>query len=384
MLDLALLNAALRERGLRMIVEQRRQALSVRGTFPDIDGTRRRLRIPLDLKAVPPSLVTAELRCLQLHAAVEAGTYPPTIPWVTEERHSKSVPAVSSSGDPPLSCAAAIHSLETAFWQSRPRTSAAERTWERIGIELRRLPQAAPCSLQQLIATINMQTTPGSRSRLECCKVYKRLAKHLGLPGNLESISQLQGHYEPAPRELPDDTTIIALIDALRPTKWGWCFAALATFGCRPAEIPSLTLNDDGTAQCITVKRHNRAPALRTCFALPRAWVERYDLCNICIPANTSWHKPEDYDSAQAKRFVDSWRHSRRSREIAKIFASLAPEFDLYDLRHRWAVRSIEAGKPLTLCARALGHSAAVHERTYHRHIQAADLRAAMAMESEF
>lgn len=375
MLDLAPLNAGLRERGLRMLVEQRRQSLVVRGTFPTEDGLPTRRRIPLDLKAVPASLVTAELRCLQLHAAIEAGTYPPALPWAPAPK------AKSPESDAPMSCGAAIHVFETAYWQTRPRTSASERTWDRIRLELRRLPPAAPCTLDTLLRTITT-TEPGTRTRQECCKVLKRLARHLGLPGNLERISQLQGSYAPAERQIPEDATIVALLDAIRPTKWGWCYAALATFGCRPAEIPSLVLHDDGTAQVLTIKRRNRAPAVRTCFALPRAWLDRYALGELSIPGETRWTQPEEYDSARAKRFVDAWRHSRRAKDIAPLFARLLPEFDLYDLRHRWAIRSIEAGKPLTLCARALGHSAAVHEQTYHRHIQASDLRRAMAAET--
>ncbi|QPN63692.1 hypothetical protein [Synechococcus sp. CBW1004] len=379
MLDLAPTNAALRERGLRMLVEQRRQSLFIRGTFPDADGSRRRRYISLDLKAVPANLVTAELRCLQLHGAIEAGTFPAALPWATPAARPSS--GDSPESDAPMSCGAAIHSFEVAYWQSRPRNSASERTWERIHLELRRLPPALPCTLETLLRTIT-STEPGTRTRVECCKVLKRLARHLGLPGNLERISELQGSYAPAERTIPEDDTITALLDALRPTKWGWCYAALATFGCRPAEIPSLVIHDDGTAEVLTIKRRNRAPALRTCFALPRAWIDRYALGDISIPAETRWTHPEDYDSARAKRFVDAWRHSRRAKDIAPIFAELLPDFDLYDLRHRWAIRSIEACKPLTLCARALGHSAAVHEQTYHRHIQASDLRRAMATES--
>ncbi|MGA0848131.1 MAG: hypothetical protein ACO3PY_05955, partial [Pontimonas sp.] len=100
------------------------------------------------------------------------------------------------------------------------------------------------------------------------------------------------------------------------------------------------------------------------------------------IPGETRWTHPEQYDSALGKKFVDAWRHSRRAREAREIIEAHIPEFDLYDLRHRWAIRSIEDGKRLTLCARAMGHSATVHEQTYHRYIQAADLRAAMAKES--
>ncbi len=376
MLDLAPLNATLRSRGLRLSVDRIGQALYIRGTFPDLDGSRRRRRIPLDLKATPTSLVTAELRCLQLHAAIEAGTYPPTLPWST------TVHTPTPSPDAPLTCGAAIHAFEIHYWQMRPRTPASERTWERIALELRRLPAKAPCTLQTLLR-VAASTTPGSRTRLECCKVYKRLAKQQRLDGNLEELSSLKGAYEPAPRTIPEDGAIVALLDALRPTKWGWCYAALATYGCRPAEIPSLVIHDDGTAECLTIKRRNRAPMLRTCFAHPRAWIERFSLADISIPGETRWTHPEQYDSALGKKFVDSWRHSRRSHEIHQIIEAHIPEFDLYDLRHRWAIRSIEDGKRLTLCARAMGHSATVHEQTYHRYIQAADLRAAMAKESD-
>jgi len=375
MLDLAPLNAALHERGLRMLVEQRRHTLSVRGTFPDLNGSRRRRYLPLDLKAVPASLVTAELRCLQLHTAIQQGTYPPTLPWSTAR------PAAPSS-DAPITCGAAAHAFEAHYWQTHPRTAASERTWSRIALELRRLPSSAPCTLQELLRTAATKTQPGTRTRLECCKVFKRLARHLGLPGHLDELSALKGSYEPKSRNPPEDETLIALLDAIRPTKWGWCYAAMATFGCRPAEVPSLVLHEDGTADCLTIKRRNRAPLIRTCFALPRAWVERYDLMNVSIPGATRWTHPNDYSSALGKRFVDSWRHGRRTKELAPIFQALAPEFDLYDLRHRWAIRSIEGGKRLTLCAKAMGHSAAVHEHTYHRHIQSSDLRRAMAEES--
>lgn len=375
MLDLAPLNRALTERGLRMLVEQRRNALTVRGTFPQPDGSRKRQRIPLNLKAVEASLMTAELRCMQLHTALEAGSYPPLLPWSTP------VYAVSPPEATPLSCGAAIHAFENHYWQTRSRTAAAERTWQRINTELNRLPAAAPLTLQQLLRTV-VTTRPGTRTRLECCKVFKRLARQQGIAGDLGELTALQGAYEPATRTIPEDDTLVGLLDALRPTKWGWCYAAMATFGCRPAEVPSLVVHEDGTAQCLTVKRRNRLPALRTCFALPRAWVQRYDLGSISIPGGIRWVQPADYDSATGKKFVDAWRHSRRAREARTIVEAHLPEFDLYDLRHRWAIRSIEAGKPLTLCARALGHSASVHEQTYHRYIQGEDLRKAMAQES--
>jgi hypothetical protein len=375
LIDLDPLNQRLRDRGVRIQLEQRKQALVARGPLPQPDGATRRGRLSLDLKAVQANLLEAEMRCLQIQKAIEDGTYP-KLGW------TKSGPALApSSGVTPLSCEAAIQLFVTDYWDTRVRTPAAERTWDRIHLELRRLPPYAPCTLMTLTSTITT-TTPGSRTRLECCKVFKRLARHLSLPGDLNQITRLQGNYEPARRHIPGDEAIIQLLEALHPTPWGWCYAAMATYGCRPAEVPSLVPNDDGTAQCITIKRRNKIPDIRTCFALPREWVNRFQLHDVRIPGEIRWMNPEAYDSKLGKKFVDAWRHSRRSAEIKAVVTAILPEFDLYDLRHRWAIRTIEAGKPLTLCARAMGHSAAVHEQTYHRNIQAEDLRRAMAAES--
>lgn len=377
MVDLDALNTLLTARGIRFQVEQRRQTLTARGTFPQLDGSRKRGRIPLGLQAVSSDLITAELRCLQLHTAIQAGTYPPTLPWSTPVDQSNAVvPPISG-----LTCEAALRSFEATYWQSRARTSASERTWERVHGELRRLPPAAPCTLQLMVQTIVARTKPNSRARLECCKVYKRLARHLNLEGDLEGLTRLQGSYEPAERLIPNDAQIEKFLDAAIATKWGWCYAALATFGCRPAEIPSLVIHADGTASCLTIKRHNRAPALRTCFALPLNWIERYALRKARLPNDVRWTRPSEYDSLESRRFVDAWRHGQRTRELQGLLASFE-DFDLYTLRHRWAIRSIEAGKPLTLCAHAMGHSATVHERTYHHHIQHEDLRKIMAAAS--
>ena len=57
--------------------------------------------------------------------------------------------------------------------------------------------------------------------------------------------------------------------------------------------------------------------------------------------------------------------------------------FDIYDMRHRWAVRSIEANVNQSLCAQSMGHSLQMHEQRYQRWMTATDLRAAMARLAE-
>ena len=59
------------------------------------------------------------------------------------------------------------------------------------------------------------------------------------------------------------------------------------------------------------------------------------------------------------------------------------PDFDLYNLCYRWAMRSIEAKINQSLCAKAMGHTLKEHEQTYQRELQGQTLRAAMAKLAE-
>jgi integrase len=49
-----------------------------------------------------------------------------------------------------------------------------------------------------------------------------------------------------------------------------------------------------------------------------------------------------------------------------------------YDLRHAWAVRTIHIGLPDTVAARMMGHSVAIHTRTYHHWITRRDQQRAV------
>ena len=101
--------------------------------------------------------------------------------------------------------------LECDFWQGKVRTSAAERTWDRLKAETDRLPQAATLTMDLLVATAN-NTEAGSRTRLESCKVLKRLAKLVGLTGT-DRLDALRTPYEPEVRDVPGSDAVEALVE---------------------------------------------------------------------------------------------------------------------------------------------------------------------------
>ena len=65
-------------------------------------------------------------------------------------------------------------------------------------------------------------------------------------------------------------------------------------------------------------------------------------------------------------------------RRVAEQFRRYKLPLTPYDLRHSWAVRTIHIGLPDTIAARMMGHSVAIHTRTYHHWITRRDQQKAV------
>ena len=344
-------------------INQRKDALVLRAVLPPKTGVGpgKQQWLPLGLKADEHGVKVAHQRALAVAAAKSAGTFDwNNLPW-----EPPPPPSLGQTGDRPsdITVADAVEQLEADFWQGRVRTSAAERTWQRLRAEVDRMPPAATLTMDLMVATANT-TSPGTRTRQEFLKVSKRVAKLVGIDGT-ERLDALKTPYEPEVRDVPADETIAELVDSVAddPT-WGWCLWALATFGCRPAEVFSLRPAGDGTAQVLTVKRKGKLPIWRTALALPVSQPQ----CDRMVPWDVG--APAKYDSATAKLHCDRWAGWLRRRH---------PTIQLYDLRHAWAIRSISKLPSTSIAAKCMGHDIAVHHRTYHRWIDQADIAAVAA-----
>ena len=65
-------------------------------------------------------------------------------------------------------------------------------------------------------------------------------------------------------------------------------------------------------------------------------------------------------------------------RRVAEQFRRYDLPLTPYDLRHAWEVRTIHIGLPDTVAARMMGHSVAIHTRTYHHWITRRDQQQAV------
>lgn len=126
-------------------------------------------------------------------AAVEQmGVLPNPLPWDNEpELAMRNIAAAPQA----MTVALALTQLEDDFWQGKVRTSAAQRTWDRLAHEVSRMPLHATLTTDLLVAVTDT-TAAGSRSRLESCKVLMRLGKLVGLEG-VEQLDAIRTPYEP-------------------------------------------------------------------------------------------------------------------------------------------------------------------------------------------
>jgi hypothetical protein len=355
-IELVPLNEGLHRRGIRLTIQQVKDSLWLRGTLPQPDGSRKQQRLRLGLKATAASLVEAEARAVALAAAIQAGSYPAIgLPWIQATGCLVDVTESTKK-----TAAEWTEELRRQFWQGKIRSSAAERTWDRIASELKRLPSGATLTTDLLLAKA-AATKAGSRSRLEACKVYKRIGKVAGLEG-LEQLDALRTPYEPKERELPQDAELVELLErvGMHP-RYGWITWAAVTYGCRPSEVFSLMPAEDGTARVLTIKRKGKLPTWRTALSL--ALLEAPGLRTVPLNVNT----PAEYDSLEAKRMTQAWQ---------KWLKIQAKGLQLYDLRHCWAIRSIRKNLNASLAAKTMGHSLAVHHATYHRWLEQSDVAA--------
>jgi len=100
---------------VRHKVEVLKQRLWVRGTLPQLDGTRKRQRISLKLKATEAELNRAESRALQLHDAIGSGAYP-ACGLPLEEVVEVAEAATASTAEERITVGVAVHHSTYHRW----------------------------------------------------------------------------------------------------------------------------------------------------------------------------------------------------------------------------------------------------------------------------
>jgi integrase len=215
-------------------------------------------------------------------------------------------------------------------------------------------------------------TKAGSSMRVKSVSSLKVFCEHFDINYVFKG---LKNGYKPAPRKLPSDEEIIKGWHAMQidkcpnnksfegnPECWAWIFAVIATYGLRPHEVLAidyeksfkpphypLYIDEELTGGTKTGSRIS--------FPIPLDWVHLFDIAN---PKTSYLDKQKEYYLKNVRQFASTLAERRRYKGI---------KFQIYDLRHRYAIRGHELGFPIDDMARWMGHNVSMHTQNYQKYL---------------
>ncbi|MEY4759613.1 MAG: hypothetical protein RLZZ268_1111 [Cyanobacteriota bacterium] len=368
-------NSQLAATGISLRLELRGQRLGLRGPLPCRRGSGGHpvQRISLGLNADGAGLDRARERLKEVLRQLQQGRFE----WSEWGRSGPAAPRrVAAAPTDPLG----LESFQTAFFadpRRRRNPAGCRTTWTgAYRPYLRRLAAMArtqdqPMGLPLLEAVLESYP-PSSRGRQQCGIALAALARHLGepLPEDWSDRAAGYGLHAAQFRRLPGDPQILALVEQIPNPAWRLAYGLMATYGLRNHEVffCDLSALAPGGDRVIRVLPTSKTGEHQVWPFQPE-WVEHFGLEQL--GALQPPLPPVGTDL----------RHTtlqQVGRRVAEQFRRYALPITPYDLRHAWAVRTIHIGLPDTVAARMMGHSVAIHTRTYHHWITRRDQQQAV------
>jgi hypothetical protein len=368
-------NTLLAAGGIRLRLEQRGSRINLRGPLPCRDD-RHRLqvqRLSLGLSADADGLRAAHRRLLQVHQQIEQGSFC----WPEASGQSS---ANDQDGGADWDLQELLDRFEQAFFNDprRRRNPAGSRTtWTSAYLPyLRRLQRLGrdrgiPLSPELLVEVLESYGL-ASRSRQQCTTALGALARHCGLtlPPDWGERGAGYGLHRAQYRQLPSDADILNLHGRIPNPRWQLVYGLMATYGLRNHEafFCDLSALQSGGDRVIRVLPTSKTGEHQV-WPFQPDWVEHFELS--ALAADRQALPPVSTDLRRTTL-------QQVGRRVAEQFRRYQLPITPYDLRHAWAVRTIHIGLPDTVAARMMGHSVAIHTRTYHHWITRRDQQQAV------
>lgn len=334
-------NGRLRVANVAIVIELIGSSLYLRATLPPKPGSRRKepyqQRISLSsrgIKANSIGIKQAEAEARKVSALLACREFD----WQPYLRASEDRLCLNIDDW--------IAKFEADYFARRSRTPQSETTWK--GDYLRvfnQLPKNAALSVEVLQQAI-LSTQPDTRKRKRSAIALNALAKFADLEVDFKALS---GNYSPKkvqPRDLPNDLMVATWFHKIAAPDWQWAYGMLATYGLRNHELFYLDLS---TFPMLIVKEGKTGS--RLVYPIYPDWATEWELDKVTLPK------------------CSGKTNSDLGNRVAHAFRRLGIPFTAYDLRHAWAVRSLEYGLDISLAAIQMGHSLQVHSDLYHHWI---------------
>lgn len=244
-----------------------------------------------------------------------------------------------------------VERFEADYFNRKARSHKTETTWKGDYLKVfNRLPQDKALSAALLKQAV-LATEPDTRNRKRSCMALGSLARFAKLEFDPKPFA---GNYSPrrvSPRDLPTDEMIAEQYYKLVNPGWQWVYGMIATYGLRPHEVFRLDLDALRQGEQIVSVLDGKTGSRRV-------W-----------PYYPEWHMRWGLNEVKLPPIIQDRSNERVGRSCSHYFKGKIP-FVLYDLRHCWAIRTLEFGLDITLAAQQMGHSVQVHSEQYHHWIQ--------------
>ena len=378
-------NQLLAGSGTSWRLEVRGRRLGLRGPLPPRQGSGQApltvQRLSLGLEASEAALPRALARLQTVREQLEQGTFDwrdwqrPPAPPALVGLDSSAAPAPPS---PALEEALASFELAFARDPRRRRSPAGARSTWRAAYKpyLRRLlaiggQQRSGLSAELCLAVLESYPL-ASRGRQQCALVLAALARQQSvvLPADWQELARGYGLHAARFRPLPSDPQILRLVEQIPNPRWRLVYGLMATYGLRNHEVffcdfSAMAPGGDRVLRVLPTSKTGEHQV----WPFQPEWVERFALDRLGLDPGGLPLVDTDLRRTSLQRVGQ-----RVSEQFRRYQLPLTP----YDLRHAWAVRTIHIGLPDTVAARMMGHSVAIHTRTYHHWITRRDQQQAV------
>ncbi len=232
------------------------------------------------------------------------------------------------------------------FKMRRGKRTCSEDTWEKHWLAVyKQLPQDEPLNPLS-IAAVLQASGENSRSREQRIEKLQALCRFAELAFDFDLYV---GNYEPEPRDIPPDSLILQWRELIPNPAWRWAYGIMATFGARPHEVFFCEMIEPDVLQI-----HKGKTGPRISAAIRPEWVDLWGL--------------QDKPELPIKLPVEREDFKACGATVGQQYRRYGVPFEPYDLRHAWAIRASVVEKlPVSTAADFMGHSAALHTKTYHR-----------------
>ena len=357
------LNQILDSGNYKASIRTKRDAVYIRGTFLCSNGKRVRKEIALNAKIYDFTTCRDRIRDFYLEYE-RKGYLPNEFSWnKTVEVKEFAKNAVEYG----------IEKFKEEYWESKgnpseeEKTSESKRTLISYTDQLRKLEKYNNLELtpELLRTVIEEKSRPNTKPRQDMCKIFKRLGKLFFVESDLKEIDKIRGKYIPSKRKRIDEDSVVEDIDKIRDhPKYGWLTAAVFIYGCRPNEAFSIVPQENGIAKAVNCPKAEKksvkfpiALGLEKDNYKPDLLIKRWNIFDV--QRDFYFDLENDlYDSEGMKKKVEAWTKWLKKNTVSS--------FGLVDLRHYWGIRSIYADLDIRTSCKSLGHSQAIHTKTYN------------------